>query len=371
MDVPDQPDLPENSINLDFVGKDDAEMALKRIYAWYEGQIIDRPPIRFAAHNAQYNQAEGPRITAEQWKARWFDAEQVIENFVKSLEGRRFLAETFPIYWPNLGPDVYAAYHGCELLYSDVTSWSEPCIRDPEDIKSIQFDRNGTYFKKTEELMALALAQCPGKFMVGYTDLHPGIDCVAAWRGLQSLCFDLIDNPEMVKTLIQSASQEFHGIYRHFDAMLKQHNQMSVTWMEIPSLGTMYIPSCDFATMMSPRHFQELALPVLEQEVESMTHNIFHLDGKGVARHLDTILAVPGITAIQWVQGVGDDEPILQWLPLIKRIQAAGKSVVVDLKVEELDAFMEQMKPEGLFLCIAEGDEQQQRAIMKRTKQWT
>ena len=64
-----------------------------------------------------------------------------------------------------------------------------------------------------------------------------------------------------------------------------------------------------------------------------MTHNIFHVDGKGMLRHLDRILEVPQIQAIQWVQGVGDDLPILQWLPVIRKIQAAGKGVVVDFSL--------------------------------------
>lgn len=50
-----------------------------------------------------------------------------------------------------------------------------------------------------------------------------------------------------------------------------------------------------------------------------MTHNIFYLDGRGVARHLDAILELPNVNAIQWVQGVGLDQPILQWIPLIAR----------------------------------------------------
>lgn len=61
-----------------------------------------------------------------------------------------------------------------------------------------------------------------------------------------------------------------------------------------------------------------------------MTHNIFHMDGKGVAHHMDAILELPNVQAIQWVQGVADDMPIMQWTPLIQKIQAAGKSVVVD-----------------------------------------
>jgi len=101
-----------------------------------------------------------------------------------------------------------------------------------------------------------------------------------------------------------------------------------------------------------------------------MTHNIFHMDGKGVARHLDTILSIPNIHAIQWVQGVGDDLPIMQWLPLIKRIQAAGKSVVVDLNVAELDDFMGAVDPEGILLTLASESEEEEETILKRVSKW-
>ena len=139
--------------------------------------------------------------------------------------------------------------------------------------------------------------------------------------------------------------------------------------MGIPSYGKMHIPSCDFAAMISTRHFEEFCLPVLVNEVKPMTHNVFHVDGRGVAKHLDRILAVPEINAIQWVQGMGADTPIMQWLPLIDRIRAAGKSVVVDLQLTELDEFIESTNPEGLLLCIA-ADEGIQPDVIKRVEKW-
>ena len=57
-----------------------------------------------------------------------------------------------------------------------------------------------------------------------------------------------------------------------------------------------------------------------------MTHNIFHVDGKGVARHLDAILSVPQVHALQWVQGVGDDLPIMQWVPFLKQSTGARRA---------------------------------------------
>jgi hypothetical protein len=54
--------LAGNWWNVELERKPDFEMCMKRIYAWYNQEIIDRAFIRFGAHNA----------------------------------------ETFPIFWPNL-----------------------------------------------------------------------------------------------------------------------------------------------------------------------------------------------------------------------------------------------------------------------------
>ena len=215
----------------------------------------------------------------------------------------------------------------------------------------------------------MALEKCEGKFMVGYTDLHPGIDCVAAWRDPQQLCIDLLLNPDEVKRLIKSANLHFQEVFDCFDDLLKAHKQLSVTWMGIPSFGKMHIPSCDFSAMISDEQYLEFVHPIIVEEVKQMTHNVFHLDGKGVARHIDHILGIKEVNAIQWVQGMGTDTPIMQWIPLIKKIQAAGKSLVLDIQLTELEDFIAAMDPRGILLCIA-ADENIQPEIIKRIEKW-
>ena len=100
-----------------------------------------------------------------------------------------------------------------------------------------------------------------------------------------------------------------------------------------------------------------------------MDRCVYHVDGKGVARHLDVILAQPEIQAIQWVQGLGVDWPILQWIPLLKRVLAAGKSILVDVPMEELDEFMSQMPREGVFLCLGVKDGEEAETL-KRVQRW-
>lgn len=352
---------------LELATKPDFAAAMGRITAWYEGAILDRPPVKFAAHNA-FVQPVGA-VSAEQLRRQWLDVDYQLDRFERSLAGQQFLGETFPVYWPNLGPDLFAAFYGCELIFGEVTSWSVPCVHEWDDLAKLRLDLNNPYLLKIEELTRRALERCAGRYMVGYTDLHPGLDCVAAWRDPQALAMDLLINPERVHQAMELATADFQSVYDRFDALLKAQRQLSVTWMGIPSFGKMHIPSCDFSTMISREQFAEFCLPALQAEVRPMTHNVFHLDGKGVARHLDAILEVPEIQAIQWVQGVGDDAPIMQWVELIKKIQAAGKSVVVDLLPEELEAFIAAVRPEGILLSMA-APPAMQADILKRVERW-
>ena len=244
-------------------------------------------------------------------KSRWFDAEFQVDFFVESMKGEPYLAETFPVFWPNLGPEVYAAFYGGDLVFREVTSYYTASVRNWADADRLKLNFNNPYFAKLEEMTRLALEACGDQFLVGYSDFHAGVDCAAAWRDPEQFCMDLITCPREAKALIQKASADFLTVYDYFDSMLKGHNQLSVTWMGIPSYGKLHIPSCDFAAMISTRHFVEFCLPVTLAEVKHMSHNIFHVDGKGVAKNLDYLLEIPEIQAIQYVQGVGDDLPIM------------------------------------------------------------
>ncbi len=355
---------------MELQGKPDFEKSMERIEAWFNHEMLDRPPVRFAQHNAEF--AGSPTLAGRSWpslKARWFDAEFQVDFFLESIRGRSFHGETFPIFWPNLGPNVYAAFHGADLDYGEVTSWIRHCIHEWDDIARLRFSRDNEYFRGIEELTRVALEKSSGKFMVGYTDLHGCLDCVADWRDPQQLCLDLVDKPQKVHEMLALANENFLPVFDHYDATLKAQGQLSVSWMGIPSRGKMHIPSCDFTAMTSTEAFCEFYLPSLQREVRHMTHNVFHLDGKGMLRHLDPVLKVPQIHAIQWVQGVGDDLSIGQWLPAIKKIQAAGKGVVVDLQLSELEPFIAAMEPEGLYICMA-AEEKDQPDIIKRLEKW-
>ncbi len=344
---------------------------MARIEAWFHQAVLDRVPVRFQHHNAKYEEAAG--LDHKRWASleeRWFDVEYQIEAFERSIAGRVFPGETFPIFVPNLGPNVYSAFYAGRLEFAEVTSWYEPVIADLEDLSALQADPfAGGYFRKLDELTRAALARCGDRYLVGYPDLHPSVDCAAAWRGLSNLCLDMVTDPEKLQPLMEKSVADFHRVFDYFDTLLKAHGQPSVTWLGLPTTGKMHIPSCDVAATISPAYFARFSLPLLKRELIGMTHCVYHVDGKGVAQHLDYILGLSEIQAIQWVQGLGKDAPIMQWVPLLKRIQRAGRSIVVDLELAELEPFIAAMEPEGVLLCLGV-EPSLQETILSRVAKW-
>jgi hypothetical protein len=359
-------------VELEF--KPDCDEAIRRVYAWLDGELYDRPPIRFSRHNAEYeisaHESRWPTL-----RDRWFDTEYAVNSFIGGCQKRRFNAETFPTFWPNLGPNVFAAcYDGVEYEFGETTAWThssgDGAYLNSFDYTPPSFNWGSEYREKLDEMTDYALSLAKGRFLVGYTDIHPGLDWAVAVRGNDALLYGMYEEPEGVAALARACDDDFLRFYGHYDAKLKAAGQLSVTWMNIPCYGRMHIPSCDFSNMISTEHFEKFAYSGLAKECANMTHNVFHVDGKGVARHTDAILTLPNLNAVQWVQGVGTDAPIMQWVPYIRKVQDAGKGVVVDVTADELDGFMEATNPEGLFLCIATESEEQELDIMRRTLTW-
>jgi len=352
-----------------FSSKPDFDECMARIYAWYDQKVLDRPPVRFHHHNVEYERhrtVEGPWKTAEQ---RWLDVDFQVDTFAESLAGTPFLGETFPVFWPNLSAVVFNLFLGQHAIFDDVTAWTHPCVDNLDRLPDLRVQRENKYFRAVEALTRRALDVAEGRFLVGYTDMYAGIDCTLGLRGMERMCFDLVTQPEPIKRLIDLAFTEYPDVYRQFDTVLKEHGQLSVTWMNLPSFETFNVLACDFATNVSTEHFNEFCMPVIRREAELFRHNVFHMDGPGVARHIDSILTLPNLVAVQWVQGYGRDKPIMQWVPLIQKIQQAGKSVVVDLELEELDEFMAAVDPTAIMLWVP-AEPKDQPDVLERVKRW-
>ena len=70
----------QGSWDIELETKPDLAASLERIYAWFEQEILDRPPIRFVSNNQVKRDSlsdpdVGPGRRWETYRDRWYDAE--------------------------------------------------------------------------------------------------------------------------------------------------------------------------------------------------------------------------------------------------------------------------------------------------------
>jgi len=333
--------------------KPDFELTARRFAAWWQGEFIDRPPITlWVKRQRPYR---GPVSRHTTLRERWLDVEFIVDSAIAGMEATTFLGDTLPIFWPNIGPEITATLYGCELEFGETTSWSTPVVHDPSDwdrIASAQPDFSNPYWQTCEAMTKLASERCAGRYLVGLTDLHGTYDILAALREPMVLCTDLLDCPELVDRAARNVARGFAAAFARNWALVNATGQGAICWTPCYHAGPAYVPSCDFWCMVSPAMARDLIYPTLVTEMAGLERSIFHLDGIQALPHLDLTLSLPGLTALQWVYGVGHG-PAARWLDVYRHARAAGKSLQV-MATDANDALtvLRELGPAGLWFTI-------------------
>jgi hypothetical protein len=100
-----------------------------------------------------------------------------------------------------------------------------------------------------------------------------------------------------------------------------------------------------------------------------LDYSIYHLDGPGALRHLDALLAIPELNAVQWVCGEGRG-PVGRWADVLRRIQDAGKNVQVFLGTNEIDDVMRVLRPEGVMLTTWASSVEEADGVIRKISGW-
>lgn len=336
--------------------KPDFARTVERFEAWWVGEVIDRPPVTLSVPPTR--PYKGPQKQHASLRERWLDVEYAVESAVAHLQRFEYPGDNFPLYWPNLGPEITATLFGCDLEFSEGTSWSKPVVHEPEDwyrILQTPPDFQNPYWQTVERMTDYAIELCDGRYLVGITDLHGNYDILAALRDPQTLCLDMIDYPDLIlqvgRHVAQASVESFERSYQKLAAA----GFGCTTWCNTYHEGRFYVPSCDFWCMVSGEMAREMILPDILYEIESLERGIFHLDGPDALKHLDLLLEMPNLNAVQWVYGAGRG-PAARWVEVYRRCLSAGKSVqVLAENAEDALLVLEQTGPRGVWLTVGEG----------------
>jgi hypothetical protein len=332
--------------------KPDYESSKKRIDAFWNREILDRPVVQFMLYKPKDEQLELPTAWDAPGQKTYLDAEYQADWHLADLTNQIFLGDSLPVVYPSLSPAVMAAFYGGTLKFgkNDIC-WNEPLGGDIASLEDLTFDWESPWLGKIRELTEALLSVGKGRFITGMSNWFTGGDCLAAILGPENLGAALIDNPTRIKNQLEIIETNFEKLYLEFYTRLKEAGQPSTTWIPLISEDKYYVVANDFSTLVSTEMFREVFLDDVIRECQFLDHTMYHLDGPGALRHLDAILEVRNLDGVQFVPPPGDDG-FERWMQVYRRIQEAGKCVQVNCDLSEVIEISRYLKPEGIFLNV-------------------
>ena len=207
-----------------------------------------------------------------------------------------------------------------------------------------------------------------GKYLVGCPDLIENMDVLSSLRGAQTLLMDMVERPEWVEQKIWEINDVWFAAYQRIYDLIKLEDGSS-------AFGAFYIwgpgkvakLQCDASAMFSPKMYKRFVVPALTAQCAWLDHSLYHLDGTQAMVHLDALLAIEPLDAIEWTPQAGIETGGNQrWHDLYRRILAAGKSVqVVNVELHEIQPLLDAVGPKGVYMLIQFKDEREADQAMK------
>ncbi len=336
--------------------KPDFERAKKYWQAFWEQEVIDRPPISVIAPKRGAKPSTFSTKISDCFRACMSgDFDSYLAGFEEYLSTLYFGGEAMPALELTLGPDQYAAFLGGNLSAPEgsETTWSSPIVDDFSKFE-VKIDKSpGSYFDMLKKFFERAAEHSKDKYLLCMLDLHSNLDALSALRGPENLCLDIMDCPEEVHRVLNEVRATYEEIFMMPYISGDLINRGSTAWAPFfADKGEKYnVVQCDFSCLLSPSQAREYAIPAIAEEAAFLDKNVYHYDGVGALGHMDDILAIEEIDVIQWLPGTPDSS--VNWMDLLKKIQKAGKSLwVSDWTIADIKAHFKELEPNKVFFSV-------------------
>ncbi len=299
--------------------------------AWWEHRKKDRPLMRVVAKKPDCY-AVTPNVP-NNIEDKYLDANYIVDKYRAFCENHIFLAEAFPYVDANLGPGSMALYLGSEPVFTERTVWYKPFITECGSFGKLEYSNENKWWQCHLELLRQVKARSNGDFMVSIPDIIENLDILASLRDAQELCYDIADYPEQVKAGVERIDELYFTYYDAFYDVIKEQDDSSCyTAFAIWGPGRTAKLQCDFSAMISPICFRELVQESLRKQCKTLNNSLYHLDGVDAIRHLDALMEIKELNALQWTSGAGQPDGVNErWYPIYDKVIEAKKSLWINV----------------------------------------
>ena len=280
---------------------------------------------------------------------------------------------TFPYMTANLGPGVLNLLLGCEAEFMPETVWYKPLTNNPRGLK-LRINENNFYWKWVVETTKDLVKYASGKCAVCIPDLIEGLDILSEVLGTEELLTALIDYPEEIHRLLNELDSLYYKAFDPLYELVKDErggNAFIAFYAWGP--GKTLKSQCDFSAMISVEMFDEFVVPYLERQCAQCDFSVYHLDGPGAMRHLDSLCRVKSLKAIQWTPGYPNPDPADKkwWKSIWGKVYSAGKSaMVLGNRPELVEPFLKEFGQAGTMITTGLDTEKEARKFLDDCVKW-
>jgi hypothetical protein len=355
--------------------KEDWAEAQVRFSAWWQGEVVDRVALAVRAPRRVPIGPTADLPVPASLLGYWTDPDYRVGQAERVFARTAYLGEACPCFQPVAGPGVVPLFLGSQPTLDLQTMWYEPILSDLSSPPALRFDPAGEWWQRTRRLVAEGAERGRGRFLTTQPNLVEGFDVLAALRGQEAFLLDLADYPEAVHAGLKQLTDLY---FRGYDALYELIAPATpgggcASHYQVWGPGRVAKVQCDLGAMISPRTFAEFVLPYLDEQCRQLDYALYHLDGPHAIRHVDMLLGLASLRAIQWMPGAGVEGPeSSRWYGLYRRILAAGKSVLLlDVPPDAVEPLVGALGPEGLLITTTASSEETGLRLLDAARHWT
>ncbi|HIJ74472.1 MAG TPA: hypothetical protein HPP83_10270 [Candidatus Hydrogenedentes bacterium] len=316
-----------------------------RFEAWWAQDVLDRP-VFIGAVNADPRRPITRRLDLLEDPDRWLEAK------LADMAQLHRVGDALPFVRVDFGPGVLGALFGAETERGPDTVWTHPFIADDwSNEPDWTVKKDHPWRQQMRALLERVANDGPGRYLVCSPDLFGPADVLLSLRGATKLCMDVIERPNRVCRALDAMYPAWHTAFRGLCDLTVGRGAGLIHWLMVWSNEVYTVPACDFCCMIGPDEFERVCLPDIARQAATIGRAVFHLDGSAAARHLDPLLEVPEIKAIQYIPEKSAPS-VLPWIDMFKKIQRRGRSLLINTPPEEVLELRAQLRPEGLAIWV-------------------
>ena len=295
---------------------------------------------------------------------KWFDPEWRADYLDWYVAHSSLMADMLPVANTQLGPGSLAAILGGVFEGGEDTIWIHP---NPNYSDDIVFNPNHPNYLLHKDLLKACKRKAQGHYYVGMPDLMEGLDVLAAIKGTDQVLLDTVMQPEMLEHQMQQINDIYFQVFDELYDIIREGDEMAFCYFSSWAPGKMSKLQSDISTMISVDDYRRFVQPFIREQCQKIDYTLYHLDGVGAMHHLDALLEIKELNAIQWTPGVGEPQGgSPKWYDLYKKILAHGKSIMACwVTLDELRPLLDNIGGDGVHLEMDFHNEQEVEQAMR------